>query len=294
MLTLELLQRRIASVDDLQSIVRTMKALAAVSIRQYEKSVESLVEYNRTIEMGLQVALSERNLESAVTKTQRVHRVGAVVFGSDHGMCGQFNEQIASYAIRAMGRIHARREDWQVLGVGVRAVARLEDAGQTVEASLAVPNSAAGMTATVQQLLLTLDEWRGDQRVNCIYLFYNQPSSAALYCQHMTRLLPIQLSRLHRLKSSKWQSRSLPQISMDSERLLSALIHHHIFVLLQRACAESLVSENTSRLTAMQAAEKNIREHQQELTALYHGQRQSAITGELLDIVSGFEVLSGS
>jgi F-type H+-transporting ATPase subunit gamma len=60
MQTLESMKRRIHSAEDLQSIVRTMKALAAVSIRQYEKAVESLVEYNRTTELGLHVVLTGR------------------------------------------------------------------------------------------------------------------------------------------------------------------------------------------------------------------------------------------
>ena len=57
MQTIETIKRKINSAEDLQSIVKTMKALAAVSIRQYEKAVESLAEYNRTVEMGLRVIL---------------------------------------------------------------------------------------------------------------------------------------------------------------------------------------------------------------------------------------------
>ncbi|MGB7443787.1 MAG: hypothetical protein WA919_22210 [Coleofasciculaceae cyanobacterium] len=54
-MTTESIKRKINSSQDLQSVVKTMKALAAVSIRQYEKAVESLVDYNRTVEMGLQI-----------------------------------------------------------------------------------------------------------------------------------------------------------------------------------------------------------------------------------------------
>jgi len=57
--TLEDLKRRIKSTEELQGVVRTMKALAAVKIRQFEKAVESLADYNRTVEMGLQVVLKE-------------------------------------------------------------------------------------------------------------------------------------------------------------------------------------------------------------------------------------------
>ncbi|PVE33232.1 F0F1 ATP synthase subunit gamma, partial [Enterococcus faecalis] len=66
----------------------------------------------------------------------------------------------------------------------------------------------------------------------------------------------------------------------------------HLFVSLFRAFAESLASENAARLVSMQAAERNIEERLDELHKLYHHQRQNAITSELLDIISGFELLN--
>ena len=53
MQTPEALKRKIQSAQDLLGVVKTMKALAAVSIRQYQRSVESLADYNRTVRDGL-------------------------------------------------------------------------------------------------------------------------------------------------------------------------------------------------------------------------------------------------
>jgi F-type H+-transporting ATPase subunit gamma len=80
---------------------------------------------------------------------------------------------------------------------------------------------------------------------------------------------------------------------MDRDQLFSALIRQYLFVSLFRACAESLASENASRLAAMQGAERNIEERLEELQTQFHQQRQMTITEELLDIVAGFEALSG-
>jgi F-type H+-transporting ATPase subunit gamma len=85
----------------------------------------------------------------------------------------------------------------------------------------------------------------------------------------------------------------LPLFSMDRDQLFSALIRQYLFVSLFRACAESLASENASRLAAMQGAERNIEERLEELQTQFHQQRQMTITEELLDIVAGFEALSG-
>ena len=71
-----------------------------------------------------------------------------------------------------------------------------------------------------------------------------------------------------------------------------ALIREYLFVSLFKACAESLASENASRLAAMQRAEKNIDDMLEELSRLYNSRRQSDIDEELFDVVSGFNALS--
>ena len=86
---------------------------------------------------------------------------------------------------------------------------------------------------------------------------------------------------------------TLPVFTMEWENLFRALIGEYLFVCIYRAFANSLASENASRLAAMQSAEKNIEERLEELFMQFHRQRQMTITEELLDIVSGFEALGG-
>lgn len=74
---------------------------------------------------------------------------------------------------------------------------------------------------------------------------------------------------------------------------LRALIREYLFVSLFRACAESLASENASRLAAMQRADKNIDELLEDLNGTFHRLRQSGIDEELFDVISGFEALTG-
>jgi F-type H+-transporting ATPase subunit gamma len=72
---------------------------------------------------------------------------------------------------------------------------------------------------------------------------------------------------------------------------LRALIREYLFVSLFRACAESLASENASRLAAMQRADKNIDDCWR-LNGTFHRLRQSGIDEELFDVISGFEALA--
>ena len=75
---------------------------------------------------------------------------------------------------------------------------------------------------------------------------------------------------------------------------LRALIREYLFISLFRACAESLASENASRLAAMERADKNINELLEHLHGTFHRLRQSGIDEELFDVISGFEALGGS
>lgn len=289
--SIELLKRRIRTAGDLRSLVRTMKALAAVSIRQYEKAVESLAEYNRTVEMGFQILLRER--ETALLRMSKTKKcLGAVVFGSDLGMCGQFNEQISAHALESMKAAGCQPSDTACIVVGARVIGYLEDAGQNVDKEIPVPSSITGITLTVQEIVSILWDWWTSRKINELFLYYNNHVSGSQYHPHTVRLLPLDLEWLRHIKERKWPTKVLPTFTIDWNQLFPLIVRQYVFVSLFRAAAESLASENASRLAAMQGAEKNIDDVLAELKLQFHQERQMAITDELLDIVAGFEALA--
>jgi len=291
MQTTESLKRRMKSAGDLLSVVKTMKALAAVSIRQYQKAVDSLKDYNRTVEMGLQVVLKERMGATTHRKGAAIKRLGVIVFGSDQGLCGQLNEQISSFTLDYIKSTGVKKENRKVLSIGARVADYLEDAGQPIDELISTPSSTAGITPLVQEIIMVIDEWHFKHNVDHFFLFYNKYQSGATYHPHRVQLLPVDRNWLRDIAKKKWESKSLPIFRMDGDRIFSSLIREYLFVSLYRAFAESLASENASRLASMQNAEKNIEEQLQDLHVQFHRTRQMTITEELLDIVSGFEAL---
>ena len=73
---------------------------------------------------------------------------------------------------------------------------------------------------------------------------------------------------------------------------LEAFIREYLFILLFQASAESLASENASRLAAMQRAEKNIEEMLGEMKRRFHRLRQESIDEELFEVISGYDSLA--
>jgi F-type H+-transporting ATPase subunit gamma len=289
--TVEGLKRKLGSTEDLQSVVKTMKAMAAVNIRQYEKAVRSLADYARTVELGLAVVLGAGGrLPKARRKAHG--NLGVVVFGSDQGMAGSLNEQVASLAIDDLRENAVDLAGLPMVAVGQRVLGPWEDAGGRVESYLQVAGSIAGITPLVHELLFSIQAWGEERGIDRVWLYYNRQQGGASYKPIKRELLPLDRSWLERLVSEPWQGPSLPAFTMAPQALFSALLRQYLFIGLFQALAESSASENASRLAAMQGAEKSIAERMDELTRRYFQRRQSAITEELLDIVSGYEAFS--
>ncbi|WP_439155170.1 F0F1 ATP synthase subunit gamma [Yoonia sp.] len=285
--TLETLSDALRTAKDIQSIVRTMKTLSAVSIHQYEQAEEALGDYAHTIDLGLTALLQQRRALGMAPPELNGGQSGAralIVIGSDRGLCGQYNEVISRRAIEAMS------ETDPVLGVlGVRAAARLEAAGHTPDKILGVPGSVDGFDATVQSVIITIDQWQETDRVQRVDLLHNCRKAHNTAQPVMRQVLPIPPEYLARRTGATWPARGLPFFRMDHDALMSWLIRERLFVMLYRALAEALASEHATRLAAMQNAARNLEERQDDLNTAFRQKRQETITRELLDLVAGYE-----
>ncbi|SDJ38493.1 F0F1 ATP synthase subunit gamma [Lutimaribacter saemankumensis] len=287
--TLESLSDALDTTGDIQAIMRTMKALSSVSIRQYEQAEAALADYARTVELGLMAMLRQRRFVGLpLTGSDRAAgTIALIVIGSDRGLCGSYNDKIARFA-------RSRMADAPVeLGViGARVAARFEADGKPLAFARTLPGSVEGLARLVQTIIVEIDRWRQAQGVGQVWLLHNRREGRATAKPRAHHLLPLPDSYLRKLSEADWPGPSLPLTRMDPDRLMSWLVQQRLFVVIYRALAEALASEHASRLAAMQAAERNIEERRDDLQQLYRQRRQETITRELLDVVSGFEAVS--
>lgn len=288
------LRRKINSAEDLQAVVRTMKALAASNIGQYEQSVLALADYYRSVELGLSLCFRDTALAAALTAETgpaEAGATGAVIFGSDQGLVGQFNDVVADFARKALAALPGQPRVW---AVGERVHACLVDAGLPLAGLYAVPNAVKAITPLVGQILVDSETHHSRGEVTELYLFYNRPTADAVYVPVSQRLLPLDAQWRRSLAERPWPTGNLPEVMGGGNATLRALIREYLFVSLFRACAESLASENASRLAAMQRADKNIDELLEDLSGTFYRLRQSGIDAELFDVIAGFEALAGA
>ena len=286
--TLETLRSKIQGASDLQSVVRTMKAVAASGVGQYERSVKALAQYLRTVELGLGACF--RDLGPTVPGQDatgpKPRAFCAIVFGSDQGLVGQFNETVADFVKMT---ISVMPGDPKVWAVGERVHARLVDADLPPLGLYAVPGSLAAVAPLVGRIQVESEALQAKGEYAEVYVFHNRPRSGSLYEPVVQRLLPLDDRWQQGLAKVGWPTHLPPEILGGSAATLGPLVREYLFISLFQACVESLASENASRLAAMQRADRNIEELLEDLKGTFRRSRQNSIDEELFDVISGFE-----
>ena len=290
--SLAALRRKITGAGDLQAVVRTMKALAASSIGDYERSVLALADYDRMVSLGLGECFRQARADPAAAP-EPVARgtsalIGAIVFGSDQGLVGPFNDVIAEHAVNTLAALPGRAQVW---AVGERVQARLKDAGLEVLGMYAVPASVEAIAPLVAQIQIDSEAHLAKSGLSQVYVFHNRPLAASLYEPVSQRLLPLDTAWQQNLAAIPWPGKALPEVLDHGATTLRALIREYLFISVFRACAESLASENASRLAAMERADRNILDQLEQLHGRFHRQRQGSIDEELFDVTAGYEAL---
>ncbi len=284
--TLQTLENRLGKIEDLRSVVTTMKSLAAVNIRHFQGAAEASEEYRKNVLKGFHVLSFQQRFQKNggmdLTPREPEERVSFVV-GSDQGMVGRFNEGPAIEA-----RKQAEKSRGSIFVLGARAASALASEGVAVEDEFSMAGSLNEAVDTVRDLLEHLGSM---ERLPAVYIIGNQPRGGSSYEVNSRRILPLDDLTLNKELSRPWEGRSIPMIRIPAEELFESISREYLFIVLYAALAESMASENAARLAAMQAAENNITEKEDEVRSLYNRQRQSSITSELLDIVGGFEAL---
>ncbi len=284
--TLERLTRRTDTMQSIRGIARTMKTMAAINAAPYERAAEAIDVWHGTVLDALHAFL-RCNGPIRADPARDPLRV-LVVMGSDHGLCGNYNELLASEVMLAPG-IRAA----EVICVGAQMEDALRGEGIVPAATLLPPANTGGLIRLAGQLVTRLDAARAAAggRDLAATLVYTQRGAHGAQAPVRQTLLPLDAAMLDALAQRPWTSRSLPLFTMPPADLLAALVRNLLFATLYRAAAEALVTENAARLARMQQAERSVDERLEELKSETRTVRQSEITAELLDVIVGFEAL---
>jgi F-type H+-transporting ATPase subunit gamma len=291
MATPEELRGRITALEELRSLVRIMRAMAAVKSRSFSAAVESARLYGEVVATGMQALL--RDMPPGVDPQMTGLGAGVLVcFGSDQGMCGSFNRKVAARVCELVAEGGGHAGAPRVLVVGLRLAGEIEEAGLRMDVEVHLPGSLDAVVAAGQDLVARVDALRRSEDAAWVRVVHNSPTGVMSFETVSRQLVPFDHEWLREKASRRWEGPSLPMRYGTEEDLLAELVRQHLLLSLFRAFAESIAAENAARLSAMEAATRSVEDRLEQLTRDFHGVRQSAITEELLDVIAGAEALA--
>lgn len=290
--TLDNLKKTLETSKSIKQVVSTMKALSGANIKKYEKIVKILYTYKSNVELALQAVMMHNDkinineLEFiGQSKNKKANNL-VVIFGSNQGLCGRFNDKIANFLIDDIENI----DNNKVIVVGERLSMLLSNTKLKIFKTIPVPNSIENISNTIYELLSIIEEEIENKTINKVFLYYTANDDTMNGTLTKNRLIPIDKKILENAQKKVWPTNNIPYWQVDTKTLIVDLLKQYIFVGLNDALVNSIASEQKNRLLTLQNAENNINDLIRTKNLEYNQKRQSTITNELLDVVTGYSV----
>ncbi len=329
---LEALERRARSMHGIRSVVHTMKTLSAINAAPCEQAAIAITEYLDVVIVGLQALLHASPSMAMHTQPGEARNRIVLALGTDHGLCGNYNELVAKQVARQLGTAFSSNsasghEDisvsskggtgadndpgdpsrtdnsttdsnepgrHRIICVGAQLDDALEDVGLASDKVLFAPSNTDGLIRLAANLVAETDRLSALQpgALLSVQLVFTESEGNAQQQTTARTLLPVPETQLAKLKSSPWPSTSRPWFRQTKESLFAALLRNYLFASICRAAAEAMMTENAARLSRMRQAEDAVDDQLDSLSERTRSARQTRITEELQDVISGFEASS--
>lgn len=275
------IQREQGSMAELQEIVSAMRALAGMRLQEAQQALPAVRRYSQAMAQAIGTALMLLPVSGAATPSADRGQRALIVCCSEHGFVGGFNERLMEAAAASLGT------DDLLFMVGSRGVALALERERQIAWSSAMATRVAGTPDVVNALaaeLYTRIAGGGIGRVEVLFERGEQGERPAVERRRLLPLDPLSLPRV--------TARQAALHDLAPYVLAEKLIAEYVFALLTEATVESLASENAARFAAMQSAHDSISKRLTQLEQTAEEARQSEITSELLDLITGAEALA--
>ena len=268
---------RLASMNELADIVGAMRSLAGMRMREAQQALPGVGSYGEAMTRALGTALSLDQTSGPEPGSLRGHRI-LVLCGAEHGFVGGFNDRLLSSAEKAL------QHGDELFVIGARAAAAALERGVALAWSGSMATHAVAAPDSVGRLMSELYRRLARGEVLGLAVMYARARPGkSLEVMHRS-LLPID-----RAAFPAAVQRSRPLHQLTPRVLIQRFIAEYLFAILTEAAVESIAGENAARLAAMEAARENVDRKLESLREQSRQARQTEITDELLDLITGTE-----
>jgi F-type H+-transporting ATPase subunit gamma len=281
MIRLAEIETQIAGISELLDIIGAMRSLASMRVQEAHRALPGIRRYAETMAKAIGSALLLMSEVSVAGSAARAPRA-FILCTAEHGFVGGFNARVMDAAGGVLGR------DDTLFVLGSRGATLARERGWMPAWTRPMATRPDGVPETIRPLTAQLYRLIVRDRVARVDLIFARHRQGAGTTIEHRQLLPLDLPFF-----SLMQLRLPPLHNLAPDVLLEKLVADYVLALLTEAAVESLAAENAARFVAMGSAYDNVSKKLEELRQDARQARQSEITTELLDLVTGAEAMHG-
>ncbi len=296
MANLKAVRERIKSVQNTQQITKAMKMVSAAKLRRAQGAIQQMRPYANKLNEMLRNILTNLggNADTSFGKERPVKKACVVVVTSNRGLCGAFNTNVIKAAVKTIhhkyGEVY-KEGNLTVLPIGKKGYEFFAKhyKGVPMIADYVELFSDLSFDNVSQVSQLLMDAFAKEE-FDAVDVAYGRFKNAATQYPECEQWLPVPKAETLESNGSKADYIFEP----DMESLLETLIPSILQTTFHKYLLDTHASEHGARMTAMDKATENAQDLLKDLKLTYNKARQEAITGEILEIVSGAAALEGA
>jgi len=275
------IRRRIRSVKNTQQITKAMKMVSAAKLRRAQERTIASRPYGTLLRKVLgnvaaAVANDEHAAENPLLARREENRILLVVITGDKGLAGAFNTNLIKGAQRFVLERPGAELRFELIGRKGRDFFRKRGVTMSGEHVGMAARFKYEDTAAIARKAM---EMFRNEEIDAVYVVYNEFKSVSTQTLKLNRVLPAELPE---------QASPVDYIFEEPPaEMLNDLLPKYVEMEFYRALTESAASEHAARMTAMDAASSNAADMIERLTLYMNRVRQSSITKEIIEVVSG-------
>lgn len=287
------IRNRISSVENTQQITKAMKMVAAAKLRKAQNRMNETRPYVHKMKEVVGRLITSQGSESVLLrKPEAANRLLMIVVGSDRGLCGAFNNNLFKEVESVL-----RQDDPNGNGsidlvcIGRKAQAYFQKRDYQVVRSYPGFFDNLNYPETVEIMQEAMDKFV-DGTYDGVLLAFNEFKSVITQNRVIDQVLPLEPEKLVEEFDDDPSKGTVDYLyEPDIGKIIDKMLPLHLKIQLWSAVLESNASEQGARMAAMDNATENAKELKRDLQLKYNRARQSAITTEISEIVSGAQAL---
>ena len=286
MATMKAIKKRISSVNNTKKIMKAMDLVAASKLQKAKTKLDDIRPLFDNIKLvmdGVKAGMGE-DFETQFSQEREVKSIAYIILSSDRGLCGGYNANVSREALSLIKSNEGK--DVKIIAVGSKGWEyfrrrQMNIVSKNPGASEATSFESAELIGSKVASMYTSGE------VDEVYLVYTQFETVLSHKPHYEKLLPIK-------KGGEEAAQHTGEMSYDPDvgTFISYAVPMYLNITIFGAMMESAVCEYASRMTSMDSATRNAAEIIEDLTLEYNRKRQTMITQEITEIVSGANALN--